>query len=118
MRAFQKDYFSFPLYRDSNLDFYRAFGNKKITSTMKWSTLLNPYKLYKGAKEVGRRMKEKNLEGNMVGEGLKTGGIIIFGSDGEPRYAYEEVTGSALETDDILAALKDVTFGGESRVEL
>jgi len=108
LRAFQKDHFTFPLYRDENLDFYRAFGDKKITSTMSWSTLLNPYKMYKGLKEVGKRMKEKNIEGNMIGEGMKTGGIIVFGKDGEPKYAYPEITGSPLETDDILAALRDV----------
>ena len=75
---------------------------------MSWSTLLNPYKMYKGLKEVGKRMKEKNIEGNMIGEGMKTGGIIVFGKDGEPKYAYPEITGSPLETDDILAALRDV----------
>jgi len=117
LRAFQKDHFTFPLYRDENLDFYRAFGDKKITSTMSWSTLLNPYKMYKGLKEVGKRMKEKNIEGNMIGEGMKTGGIIVFGKDGEPKYAYPEITGSPLETDDILAALRDVA-GGSGNNEL
>mmetsp|Transcript_1987 Transcript_1987/g.5220 ORF Transcript_1987/g.5220 Transcript_1987/m.5220 type:complete len:134 (+) Transcript_1987:567-968(+) len=111
LRAFQKDHFTFPLYRDENLDFYRAFGNGKITDSMSWWSLLNPYKLYKSMKAVSKRMKAKNLTGNMVGEGLKTGGIIVFGTDGEPKYAYPEITGSPLESDDLLAALKDVTSG-------
>jgi len=117
LRAFQKDHFTFPLYRDENLDFYRAFGDKKITSNMSWSTILNPYKWYKGMKVMGNRLKEKNIEGNMIGEGLKTGGIIVFGKDGEPKYAYPEITGSPLETDDILAALRDVA-GGSGNNEL
>ena len=57
---------------------------------------------------MGKRLKEKNLEGNMVGEGFKTGGIIVFGKDGEPKYACPEITRDPLETDDILAALRDV----------
>ena len=65
-------------------------------------------------KAIGRRLKSKNLEGNMVGEGLTLGGIIVFGSDGEPKYAYPEVTGSELEIDDILAALKDVSGEGST----
>ena len=117
MRAFQNDHYSFPLYRDENLDFYRAFGDGKITDSMSYWTLLNPYKLYKGMKEMGKRMESKNLEGNMVGEGLKTGGIIVFGSDGKPKYAYKEITGSPLETDDIVAALRDVSGANGSNDE-
>mmetsp|Transcript_6325 Transcript_6325/g.13067 ORF Transcript_6325/g.13067 Transcript_6325/m.13067 type:complete len:85 (-) Transcript_6325:1806-2060(-) len=74
--------------------------------------MLNPFKIYNGMKAMKKRMKSKNLEGNLVGEGLKTGGVIVFGSDGEPRYAYPEITGSALETDDFLAAIRDVAAGG------
>ena len=48
----------------------------------------------------------------MVGEGLTLGGIIVFGSDGEPKYAYPEITGSELVIDDILAALKDESGEG------
>jgi len=109
LREFHKDYFSYPLYRDENLDFYRSFGDKKITSSMSWWSLLNPYKIYKSMKAIGQRMKSKNIEGNMVGEGLKTGGIIVFGNDGKAKYAYPEKTGYTLETTDLLAALKDVS---------
>lgn len=97
------------MYRDENLDFYRAFGDKKITADFSIWSLMNPFKIYGSMKEIGKRLKEKNLEGNLKGEGLKTGGIIVFGSDGEPKYAYPEKTGSPLETDDILAALNDVS---------
>ena len=112
LRVFHGDHFKFPLYRDENLDFYRAFGDGKITDHLSWWSLLNPYKIYKGMKGMNKRMKSKGLEGNLVGEGLKTGGIIVFGSDGEPRYAYPEVTGSALEVDDLVAAVRDVRENG------
>lgn len=118
LREFQKNHYPYPIYRDENLDFYRAFGDGKITDHLSWSTLVNPYKLYKDMKIMSKRMKEKKLKGNMVGEGLKTGGIIVFGKDGEPKYAYPEVTGSALENDDILAALKDVAGSSASKEEL
>jgi len=118
LRVFQKDHFAYPLYRDENLDFYRAFGDKKITDEFSVWSLLNPFKIYRGMKDVGKRMKKKGLEGNLKGEGLKTGGIIVFGSDGEPKYAYPEITGSALETEDIVAALKDVSGDSGARSEL
>lgn len=113
LRVFHKDHFPYPLYRDENLDFYRAFGDGKITDHMSLWSLLNPYRIYKGMKGMGKRMKSKNLTGNYVGEGLKTGGIIVFGSDGEPKYAYAEITGSALEVDDLVAAIQDVRNSGD-----
>ena len=68
----------------------------------------NPFKIWRGMKELGARMKAKNLEGNMVGEGMTTGGIIIFGPDAKPVYSYPEVTGSPIEMDDLVAALEAV----------
>ena len=109
LRAFQKDYFPFPLYRDKNLDFYRAFGDSKVTDNISFWSLLNPFKVYRVIKAVVKRLKKKKMKGNLKGDGTKTGGIIIFGSDGEPKYAYPEIVGSAIETNDIVAALKDVS---------
>jgi len=57
---------------------------------------------------MNQRMTTKKLEGNLIGEGLKTGGIIIFGNDSLPKYCYPEITGSELNIDDILAAIQDV----------
>jgi len=111
---FHENHYPYPTYRDENLDFYNAFGeNKKITDSMSWSMLLNPFKLYGGMKEVGARMKKKGIEGNMVGEGLKTGGIIIFDNAGQPKYSYPEITGYELNEDDLLAAVQSVRNGGK-----
>ena len=99
---FYNSYFTYPLYRDENLEFYKAFGQGTIFKGMSW----NPITLYRGLKTVQKRMKEKGIAGNMAGEGVKTGGIIIFGTDGQPKYMYAEETGRELVMDDIKAALQ------------
>lgn len=99
---FSKHY-PFPLYRDENLEFYQALGNRKLSLPT-----FNPWRLYKGYKQMSRRLKEKDLEGNLKGEGIKQGGVIVFGKDGKQRFAYAEETGSEIPVDDILAAVKSV----------
>lgn len=59
-------------------------------------------------KELGKRMKEKDIEGNMKGEGLTTGGFLIFGPDGSPKYMYKEETGVPLDEDMFVEAVKAV----------
>lgn len=102
---FHSSYFTYPLYRDVELSFYKALGNRKLT--LPW----NPIKLVQGVfsiLEMNKRLKAKNLSGNLSGEGFLKGGVIIFGKDGKPRFAYEEETGSELPIDDIIAALKSM----------
>jgi len=107
LTEFYKDSFNFPLYKDEALVFYNEFyGMRKLKLTT-W----NPLRLYRGYKDMSKRLKEKTLEGNLVGEGLVQGGIIIFGKDGKPKYAYEEETGSEIPVDDIVAALNAVKSG-------
>ena len=57
---------------------------------------------------VTKRMKSKNIDGNLVGEGLVKGGVIIFDKKGKPKYAYQEVTGNQMPVDDIAAAVKSI----------
>ena len=114
LAEFYNDYFPYPLYRDENLDFYRAFGDGKITDNMSWTSILKPWKIYKEFKGLGKRMTKKNIQGNYKGEGLKTGGIIIFGADGTPQYAYKEKTGYELDMDDLYAAAQAVRDGVSS----
>lgn len=55
------------------------------------------------------RLNEKGLEGNLKGEGMVKGGIIIFDKNGAAKYAYTEETGTPLPIDDIKAALEAVS---------
>ena len=104
LSAFYNDHFTYPLYKDDGLVFYNDFfGKRKIKLTT-----YNPFRLYRGYKDMTNRLKEKELEGNMVGEGLVQGGVIIFDKNGKAVYAYEEEIGSELNMDDIVAALKAV----------
>ena len=105
---FYEKYFKFPLYKDDELQIYKAQGNRKI----KLRTF-NPFSLWKGYKDMGRRIAAKNIEGNMVGEGLIQGGILVFNKAGEIKYALEENVGRELELDDIRTAVNAVREGRE-----
>lgn len=105
--VFFKDHYTFPLYKDDDLVLYNDFfGKRKIKLTT-----YNPFKLYAGYKEMTKRVKDKKLEGNLTGEGMIQGGLIIFDSSGQARYAYEEEIGKELVIGDIVAALKAVQSG-------
>lgn len=105
LSKFYNDYFTYPLYKDEGLVLYNEFfGQRKIKLTT-----YNPFKLYKGYTDMNKRLKEKSgLDGNMTGEGMIQGGLIIFDKEGNVRYAYEEIIGDELMIDDIVAALDDV----------
>ncbi|KAL3924949.1 MAG: hypothetical protein SGARI_005932 [Bacillariaceae sp.] len=111
LAEFYNDYFPYPLYRDEKLDFYRAFEDGKITDSMSWSSILKPWKIYKEFKGMGKRLTKKNIKGNYKGEGLKSGGIVIFDASGTPQYAYKEQTGYELDMDDLLSAAQAVRDG-------
>lgn len=96
-------FYPYPLYKDNQLSFYNALGNRKLS--------LNPFSLFGTVKSMfsaNSRMKERNIEGNLVGEGLVKGGVIIFSKDGTPKYAYREVVGQELPVEAILAAVQAV----------
>jgi hypothetical protein len=97
---FHSQHYPKPLYRDEDLVFYKEFlGDRKFGLRT-----FNPLRLYRGYKNMKGRLTEKGLEGNMIGEGLKLGGVVLFGKDGTPKYAYQEVSGMEMPVDDIAAA--------------
>jgi len=103
LAEFQSDFFPHPLYRDEEVSFYTALGSRK------WSlTTWNPLKLWRGMREVYKRLKVKKISGNLKGEGRIQGGIIIFDKHGKARYAYREETGSEVPIDDLICAVKMV----------
>ena len=67
---FQRDYFKgSELYLDEDKAFYAYLGNRRLLTlggTLK--ALLLPWRTIRSFRDVGRRMKEKNIEGNMVGD--------------------------------------------------
>jgi len=106
---FSSNYFPYPLYRDEEKTFYKALGLRKLSVKF---TSWNPFKIFRGIREMLKRIKKKNISCNMKGEGLVQGGIIIFDNNGKARYAYREETGFEVPIDDIISAVNAVR--GES----
>lgn len=104
LMEFYQKYYTFPLFKDVDLKTYEAFGNRSIFKLRTW----NPYRIWKGFKELGQRIKKKELEGNYAGEGLIQGGVLIFDRKGELQYAYEEKVGTELDMEEIGAALSGI----------
>ena len=100
---FQKDYFSFPLYRDQSYAFYQALGNRKAVGMF-----LNPFSIALMAWDALQRLMRKKIGGNLKGEGLVQGGIIIFDRQGMPIAMYQEETGADLPVADLALALKQI----------
>lgn len=109
---FYQQYFTFDIYRDEALATYEAMGNRKIALTT-W----NPIRLYRGFRELSSRMKQKNIEGNLKGEGFIQGGILFFDKAGVLQFAYEEEIGNEFDADKILAVLKLMEIGTTSKIE-
>lgn len=102
LAEFYSKYYPYDLYRDDDLIFYNNFfGQRKLGLS---SLSLNPIKMYRGIRALSTRMKAKSIDGNLIGEGLVKGGVILFDKKGKAKYAYQEETGTELPVDDIGAA--------------
>ena len=102
---FHDNYFNYPLYMDPSQQFYEAMGKRKITKLRTW----NPLRIYRGFKSMQARLANKtDLIGNMKGEGLIQGGMIVFDKQGDARAVYLEETGREPPVDDLLEALKAI----------
>jgi len=112
---FQSKYFPHDLYLDKDLAFYKALGDRKLRIPL--GSLLNPFRAYGYMKEMNKRLKSKKVEGNLKGEGIKQGGVIIFDDKGNVKYAYLEETGNEMPINDILSAVKDVSGVGSKVME-
>lgn len=112
---FHEKYFGlqYPLYLDEEKSFYEYLGNRKLS--IPFSAILKPWKAFRYYKSMTARMKEKNIEGNMVGEGLVQGGLLVIapGTGLDVLYRYEEVTGSEVPMDDFVQGLKRVLVHGK-----
>ena len=107
LEEFHKDHFPYPLYKDVNLKFYEAFGSRSFTDNI----TLNPFRAISALRRHNQRHKDKGLEGNLKGDGVTKGGLIIFGKDGSPQFMAPEQTGAEINEDELLSALEIVRKG-------
>ena len=109
---FEEQYFCGSLYHDAERVFWTALGNKPIfTFGTLGKALINPLKARREMKAMGERMKAKSVEGNMVGDGLAKGGILVVAPGGDVKHVFYEDPGQGVpadEVDAILSAAKDV----------
>ena len=98
LTEFYQDYFAHQdLYLDETMATYQALGLRKIKITT-W----NPFKWIRAYLALRKRLKQaRNLKGNMKGEGLVQGGIILLDAEGHVRYARVEETGTPLDIEEL-----------------
>ena len=101
---FQNNYFSRPMYKDEEMNFYNFVGSSKIRKMSGMGLL----KMIWNIPKSNRRWRQNDIESNLSGEGLIQGGVVIFDKDGKQKYAYQEETGKELPVDDIIAAVNAV----------
>eukprot|EP01040_Poterioochromonas_malhamensis_P004238 gene4238-4540_t len=96
---FQSKYFNnFPVYLDHDRTFYSYLGNKNLLSQSLHTW--NPFRLYADYKTLSARLEKKGVEGNLKGEGLLKGGLLIIHPTRGVVYSHEESTGSEMPYDD------------------
>lgn len=104
---FQTKYFqNYPVYLDEGLEFYSYLGKKSLMKQTLWTW--NPFTLYTSFKNLGARIKLKKVEGNLAGEGLVQGGILLISPTDGVVYSYNEQTGFELPIADITAAINSL----------
>jgi len=100
---FQDQYFPYPLYLDSEKEFYSALGSRTFSDLPgTW----NPITFWNGLKSIGERIKAKKLDGNMRGEGLVLGGIFVVSPKKKSVSVFPESTGKEIPAEEIALAVK------------
>jgi hypothetical protein len=107
LNEFYQRYYNFPLFKDTGLETYKAFGNRSIFRFRTW----NPFRLYRGFQDLKKRIQSKQVEGNYAGEGLIQGGVLVFDAQGVLRFAFEEQIGQELDLVEIRSAVSSVVAG-------
>lgn len=106
VNEFHTKYFqNHPLYLDADHAFYKYLGGKSLLSQSLHSW--NPFTLYRDFQSLQQRLKTKGVEGNLKGEGLLKGGLLIVDpKTKEIVYRHEESTGSEMPYEEIGQVLK------------
>ena len=113
---FQRKYFAnHPVYIDAARQFYSFLGSKSLLAQPLHSW--NPFTLYSDFKKLGERTKSKGLDGNLVGEGLIKGGLLIITPKSGVVYRHDEATGSCMPYDEIKEALDRIIVEEGGSVE-
>lgn len=102
LTEFYTDSFKYPLYQDMKLGIYEAMGKRAI-ALKTW----NPFTLYRGYVDMKKRLDDKKLDGNLKGDGLIQGGVLVLDSKGQIVYQYDEEIGNEFEVDDLRIAIND-----------
>jgi len=115
---FERDYFAGgALFLDRDRALYEYLGNRKlVTIRGVLASLVRPLKTYRSLKSIGERMKAKGVSGNMVGEGLVLGGVLVFDANGDIVFSHPEKTGSPVDPEDVAAALDRLDAVGGAAV--
>ena len=92
---FRDRYFCGPLYlSDDDRTLYKFFGNANFLTLEKIvRALLNPLKTRRDIQDMNARFEQKGIEGNLVGDGLKAGGVLCLAPDGTLVHAFKEDIG-------------------------
>lgn len=112
---FETKYFCGSLFQDPERLFYKALGDKPIfTFGTLGKVLLNPFSTRRVLKEMAERQKAKNVEGNLRGDGLTKGGILVISAQGQILHTFYEDAGNGVPEDErekIVAAAQSILKG-------
>jgi hypothetical protein len=122
---FGEQYFCGPLYHDPERVFWEALGNEPIFSLgTLGQALLRPLKLRRELQEMGARQAAKGVAGNMNGDGLAKGGILVIAPDDQVCHVFKEDPGKGVPSEEMAALLSaarrvaeaaDATLGAVAR---
>ena len=114
-----------PLYHDPERVFWEALGNEPIFSLgTLGQALLRPLKLRRELQEMGARQAAKGVAGNMNGDGLAKGGILVIAPDDQVCHVFKEDPGKGVPSEEMAALLSaarrvaeaaDATLGAVAR---
>mmetsp|Transcript_48301 Transcript_48301/g.114938 ORF Transcript_48301/g.114938 Transcript_48301/m.114938 type:complete len:143 (+) Transcript_48301:353-781(+) len=108
VQEFADSYFSHgEIFQDQELVFVKALGER---SWLKGLPSWNPITMYKILKADVARNTAKGIVGNLAGEGLKAGGVIVVKAGGPITFVHPEVSAKAIEEDVLLQALRDANI--------
>jgi len=108
VQEFADTYFSHgEVFLDTDTVFVKALGEKSIFKSLaSW----NPITIFKSLRYDGERLKAKGVEGNMAGEGIKSGAVLVVKAGGPITFVHPEVTTQPIEEETLLQALRDANI--------